>query len=184
MEIFRAILGLPWMNPSMKITRRHFLTASLIPLATRGIAAINTTHPSNDSALPPVPPDEPVDGPLFLRAGPMLGHVAHDRALVWVKASNAGKVSIKVGATPALAKARTIAGPALTGDTAFCGTVEIPELEPGKRYYYSVLLDGEPATLRPHASFVTPPMPGAAGKVRFAFVSCSGCKFRCALAAR
>ena len=162
---------------AMNITRRQLLTATLIPFATSGFAAINTTHPSTESALPPVPPDEPVDGPLFLRAGPMLGHVAHDRALVWVKASNAGKVTLKVGATADLQKARTIAGPKLTAETAFAGTIEIPELEPGTRYYYSVQLDGEAATLRPHAFFQTPPAPGTAGKQRVAFVSCSGYRY-------
>ena len=158
----------------MNLSRRHFLAATLIPLSATGFSAVNTAHPGNDSALPPLPPDEPVDGPLFLRAGPMLGNVAHDRALVWVKASNAAKVTLKVGTRADLKKARTVSGPKLAADTAFSGTVEIGELQPGTRYFYSVLLDGEAATARPHASFTTPPAPGAAGKLRVAFVSCSG----------
>ena len=158
----------------MNLTRRHFLAATLIPLSSTGFAVVNTAHPSNDSALPPLLPDEAVDGPLFLRAGPMLGHVAHDRALVWVKGSNAAEVTIKVGTTAALRKARTVSGPKLTAETAFSGTVELGELQPGTRYYYSVLLDGEAATARPHPSFTTPPAPGTAGKLRVAFVSCSG----------
>lgn len=160
---------------AMKITRRHFLAASLIPLSTTDAAAVvNTAHPGSDSALPPVPPDEPVEGPPFLRAGPMVGHVAHDRALIWVKASNTGKLTLRISEQADLAKARVISGPKLAADTAFSGTVEIADLTPGKRYYYSVLLDGEAATVRPHASFQTAPAPGTAGKLRVAFVSCSG----------
>ncbi len=158
----------------MNLSRRHFLTATLVPLATSGIAAVNTSHPSDDKGLPPLLPDEPVEGPLFLRAGPMIGHVAHDRALVWVKASNAAKVTLRVSVRSDMAKARVISGPALTADNAFAGTVEIPDLEPASRYYYSVLLDDELATVRPPASFWTPPAPGTAGKTRVAFVSCSG----------
>ncbi len=158
----------------MNLTRRHFLAATLVPFVANSEGAINTVHPSDDSALPPVPADEPVEGPLFLRAGPMLGHIAHDRALVWVKASNAGQVTLRVSIRRDLANARLVSGPAVTAETAFSGVVEIPDLEPGSRYYYSVLLDGEAVTAPPHASFQTPPAPGTSGKMRVAFVSCSG----------
>lgn len=124
--------------------------------------------------LPPVPPDEPVEGPPFLKNGPMVGHVAPDRAFIWVKASNAAKVTLRIGTTSDLSQARVIQGPALTAETAFSGSIEIPELQAATRYYYSVLLDGEAATIRPHASFVTAPAHGTPGKLRFAFVSCVG----------
>lgn len=158
----------------MNLTRRHFLAASLIPAAAQAYVSPNTLHPSDDSKLPPLEPDEPVDGPLFLKAGPMLGHVAHDHALIWVKASNASKVTVKVAGGPAMENARVISGPALTADTAFAGVVEIPDLQPGQRYFYIVMLDGNAVTAPPAASFITAPAPGATGKVRFAFVSCSG----------
>jgi alkaline phosphatase D len=162
----------------MHISRRQLLgsaaTLAALHFLREPAPAQVSAHPPNDDKLPPVPPDEPVEGPLFLKCGPMLGHVAHDRALVWVKASNAAKLTLRLSSKPDLADARVVQGPALTAETAFAGTLEIPELQPGTRYFYAVLLDGEPATLRPHPSFVTAPAPGAAGKLRLAFVSCVG----------
>ncbi len=162
----------------MHISRRSLLTGAASLAAFHfletPLAAQVTAHPHDEKALPPLPPDEPVDGPLFLKCGPMLGHVGADHALVWVKASNAAKATLRVGAKSDLSDARTIHGPALTAETAFAGVIAVPDLAPGTRYYYAVLLDGEAATLRPHASFTTAPVAGTAGKTRFAFVSCVG----------
>lgn len=162
----------------MHISRRQLLTgaASLAALhfLQEPAPAQVSVHPRDDDALPPVPPDEPVEGPAFLKCGPMLGHVAQDRATIWVKASNAAKLTLRVDTRPDLAKARVVQGPALTADTSFTGTIEVTDLQPGTRYFYSVLLDGELVTPRPHRSFVSAPAPGKAGKMRFAFVSCSG----------
>ena len=156
----------------MELSRRHFLASAAglaaLPLAETPAPAQVSAHPGDDKLLPPVPPDEPVDGPPFLKCGPMLGHVAHDRALVWVKASNAAKSSLRVGTKADLSDARVVNGPALTADTAFSGTLEIPDLAAATRYFYSVLLDGEVVT-RPPASFTTAPAPGAAGKLRVDF---------------
>jgi alkaline phosphatase D len=162
----------------MKLSRRLFLTSAAGVAAWPWLApeadAQLSVHPPNDKDLPPVPPDEPVEGPRFLKAGPMIGHVAHDRALVWVKASNAAKATLQVSAHADLREPRVIQGPALTADTAFSGTVEIPDLQPATRYFYAVLLDGEVVTARPARSFSTAPAPASAGTVRVAFASCSG----------
>jgi alkaline phosphatase D len=133
-----------------------------------------SAHPGNESGLPPVPPDAAIEGAPFLKCGPMLGHVAHDRALLWIKSSNAAKPSVAISLHADLRDSRIVNGPALTEATAFAGTVELPDLAPATRYFYSVLLDGEPATVRPATSFTTAPAPGARGKQRVAFVSCSG----------
>ena len=66
------------------------------PLLESPVGAQLSVHPSDDKKLPPVPADEPIEGPVFLKCGPMLGHVAPDRALIWVKASNAARASVKV----------------------------------------------------------------------------------------
>jgi len=130
-------------------------------------------HPE-DKTLPPVPLDEPIDGPVYLKCGPMIGHTTQDRALLWAKASNAAKLTVRISTDAGLANARIVQGPALTADTAFAGTVEITDLQPATRYYYSVLLDGEPVSPRPYPSFHTTVAPGTPGKMRFAFVSCVG----------
>ncbi len=165
----------------MHISRRQLLAgatglAALQALGETPVASTPAPAPAHpeDKNLPPVPADEPIDGPVFLKCGPLVGHTTGDRALLWAKASNAAKLTIKIGTTPDLAQARVVQGPALTADTAFAGTVEVTELQPSTRYFYAVLLDGEPATLRPHPSFVTAPAPGTPGKFRFAFVSCVG----------
>ena len=50
----------------------------------------------------------------------------------------------------------------------------ISELKAGTRYFYTVLLDGQPAPARPWPAFTTAPADGAHGKMRFAFGSCVG----------
>jgi alkaline phosphatase D len=169
----RECLRLPQVV-GMNITRRHFLTASLVPLAAPVSAAISTTHPASAKDLPPVEADGPVEGPLFLRAGPMLGHVAHDRAILWVKASNDARVSIRLWEGSIQSQSRLIPGPSVSEATGFCASVEIPDLKPATRYFYSVLFNDEVVSSRPSPSFVTTQTPGAAGVTRLAFVSCSG----------
>ena len=158
----------------MKLTRRHFLATSLIPLATPAFAVVNTTHPSNENGLPPVPADGPVDGPLFLRAGPMIGHIAHDRAIIWIKASNAAKVAVRIWEGSMNAESRLVPGLSVSENNAFCASVEVPDLKPATRYYYSILLDDELVSARQAASFTTARATGEKGKSRVAFVSCSG----------
>ncbi|HZJ16478.1 MAG TPA: alkaline phosphatase D family protein, partial [Chthoniobacteraceae bacterium] len=161
----------------MTFSRRFFLISVAgffaWPLLESPVAAQLSVHPSDDKKLPPVPADEPIEGPVFLKCGPMLGHVAPDRAFIWVKASNAARASVKVSLHADLRESRLVPGPALGAETGFAGVVEVPDLTPDTRYYYNVLLDDEPATARPALSFVTAPAKGG-GKLRVAFVSCSG----------
>ena len=163
----------------MPITRRQLLTGAATAAALHfydqpAAAQAPAAHPPEDKKLPPVPPDEAVDGPVFLKCGPLVGHTTHDRMILWAKASDAAKLTVRIGTDADLAKARVVQGPALTADSAFAGTVEITDLQPKTRYYYAVLLDGEPATPRPHASFTTTAEAGTPGLLRFAFVSCVG----------
>ena len=162
----------------MHLSRRVFLAGAaglgFAPAFLPKADAQISTHPSNEKDLPPVPPDEPSDGPRFLKCGPMIGHVAGNRALIWIKGSNHAKATIRVSASANMADAAATEPRELTGDTAFAATIEVTGLRAATRYFYDVQLDGEVVTPRPAASFVTAPAPGAAGKLRFAFVSCVG----------
>ena len=164
----------------MKLSRRHFLAnaagITALPWLLPEITAQTTAHPSTERGLPPVPPDVPVDGPPFLKCGPMLGHVAHDRALIWIKGSNAvaGPTIRLWEGESASGDAREVRGPDLKMESAFSGIFEIPELKPGTRYTYAVHFDGTCVTPRPYPTFTAAPAPGASGKLRVAFVSCVG----------
>jgi alkaline phosphatase D len=110
----------------------------------------------------------------YLTLNPMLGHVSHEEARVWVKASGAATLGIRIGEKPDLTDARTVDGPRLAQDADYMGHVVIPGMRANTRYYYAVLLDGKAATLRPYPSFKMAPPPGMGGRSRFCFVSCVG----------
>lgn len=136
-------------NPLLKI-RRSLALAWLLSTATLG------------SAAP------------YLELAPMIGHTTSSDARIWAKASEAAKVSVRIGTRPDLSDSRTIKGPRLEAASGFMGQVLVGGLAPGTRYHYAVLLDGKPAMLRPYPSFTTAPREGAPGKVRVAFTSCAG----------
>jgi alkaline phosphatase D len=73
-----------------------------------------------------------------------------------------------------LSDARVVPGPLLQADSDFAGHARVEGLKPATTYFYTVLLDGVPAMVRPYPSFVTAPETGAAGKTRIAFSSCTG----------
>ena len=121
---------------------------------------------------PVIPPPQP--GPAYLQLAPMLGHIGPNEARIWVKATGAAKPAVRVSERADLADAREVAGPELKAASAFAGVVVIPGLKAGTRYFYAVLLDGQPALARPWPAFTTAPADGARGKLRFAFGSCAG----------
>src|SRR5688572_26879881 len=139
----------------MNFSRRLFLTGATglaaWPWLTTDAVAQLSAHPSNEKDLPPVPPDEPVDGPAFLKCGPMIGHVAHDRAKIWVKASQETMLFVIISDDPQFAKNRIINVPPPTADSTWSApasvarsaTIEIDGLKPATRYYYHLLLEGE-----------------------------------------
>jgi len=110
----------------------------------------------------------------YLRLAPMLGHVSSTNALIWAHASAAARLSIRVSAKEDLSDGKVFDGPLLNADNGFMGHVALGGLTPETRYFYSALLDGGPAMLRPHPSFTTAPPEGTSGHVRFAFTSCVG----------
>ena len=110
----------------------------------------------------------------YLTLSPMLGHVSADEARVWVKASEAARLGIRIGEKADLSDGWNIDGPRLEQDADFMGHVVVRGLRPDTRYYYNVLLDGRPALVRPHPFLRTAPPVGTSGKFRFCFVSCVG----------
>ena len=124
------------------------------------------------AAVPVIPPAQP--GPAYLQLAPMLGHVGPTEARIWVKTTGPAKVAVRVGESAELAEAREVAGPELQPESFFTGTVVVPGLKAGTRYFYTVLLDGQSALARPWPAFTTAPADGARGKLRFAFGSCAG----------
>lgn len=131
----------------------------------------------------PVPVVNPIPGDPFLHAGPLVGHVTDTTAFLWAKASNKAKLAFRVGEKPDLSDARIVQGPELTSETSFTGQVEVPNLRPATRYYYTPLLNDVPALARPYPSFVTAPKAGQAERVRIAFGSCVGARGYLAAAA-
>ena len=121
---------------------------------------------------PAVPPPQP--GPAYLQLAPMLGHVGPAEARIWIKATGAAKLAVRVSERADFTDARDIAGPELKAASAFTGVVVISELKAGTRYFYTVLLDDQPALARPWPAFTTAPADGAKGRLRFAFGSCAG----------
>ena len=117
---------------------------------------------------------EPAAAPLHAALGPMLGHVGEREAHVWVKASQAARLSLKIGRAADLSDGRVVAGSALGAESDCMGTVRAGDLEPATRYHYQVLLDDRPVTAPPYPSFVTAPPAGTKGKIRVAFTSCNG----------
>ncbi len=124
----------------------------------------------------PVPVVEPIPGEAFLHAGPLVGHVTDTTALLWAKASNQATLSFRIGEQPDLADARTVSGPELKGEAAFTGQAQVDGLRPATRYYYTPLLNGDPALARPYPSFVTAPEAAQVGQLRVAFGSCVGAR--------
>ena len=136
------------------------------------IAAIAADDYGTSTVVPVIAPPQP--GAPYLQLAPMLGHVSASDARIWVKATAAAKWSVRVSDRADLVDARTVDCPELVEASAFSGVTRIDALKPATRYFYSMLVDGNPATARPWPSFTTAPADGAKGRVRFAFGSCVG----------
>ena len=161
----------------MPLSRRVFLSnaagLSVLPWLANDAFGQISAHPP-EKELPPVSPDEPVEGPRFLKCGPMVGHVSHKHALIWIKASNACKATLRFAEDLHMNGARECEPIALTAPTAYSGVFTLRDLKPEVRYFYQVLLDDVAVTPAPNPSFRCAPAVAARGKQRIAFVSCVG----------
>src|SRR5439155_2063228 len=132
-----------------------------------------TTGDDHASGGSTVASSERGSGGAFMELGPLLGHVGPGEARLWAKASGPALLSLQIGPKPDLLESRNIKGPSLEAATDFVGQVQVTGLQPARRYYYAVLLNGKSAMAAPYPSFVTAPA-GDRGHVRFAFGSCVG----------
>jgi len=110
----------------------------------------------------------------YLLLAPMVGHTSDTDTRIWAKASGPAEFSVLLGTNEDLTKASLVRGPQLQESAAFMTNIWIGGLEPGRRYYYCVLLDGKRVLSRPYPSFLTAPPDGEPGRTRFAFTSCVG----------
>ncbi|MEM7395120.1 MAG: alkaline phosphatase D family protein [Verrucomicrobiota bacterium] len=109
-----------------------------------------------------------------LEQGPLLGHVGPEEARIWFQTPGAMPAGIQIGTTEDLADGGMVFSPPFGEDADHMGHVLVPGLQPDTRYYYKVLLDGEPADGEPVRSFTTAPPVGTDGRLRFIFGSCFG----------
>lgn len=151
------------------MTRIFLVVGSLLLFVARAFAADDY---ATSTVAPILPPPQP--GPPYLELGPMVGHVSANDARIWVKGTGPAKFAVRISESGDLAQARDIDGPQLEAGGVFTGQVLVSDLKAATRYFYTVLLDGQPALSRPWPSFVTAPTAGSKGKVRFAFGSCVG----------
>ncbi len=144
----------------------------LLPLLLLAATALAADDYGTSTAAPALPPTQP--GPAYLELAPMLGHIGPNEARIWVKATGVAKLAVRLSEQADLAEGREVAGPELKEASAFTGVVVLSGLKADTRYFYTVLLDGQPALARPWPAFTTAPADGAKGKLRFAFGSCVG----------
>ena len=174
-----------------KTSRRHFLLATSLTSTSLALqdqveandkdkpksastASSSATHARPKEEFGPVPEAVAVAGPVFLHAGPMVGHVTEKTARLWAKASNTSRLAFKVGLQADLSDGRIVEGGDLVEEGSFTGTVDVSGLEPATRYHYAPVLDGRVAMERPYPSFVTAPPAAQESRLRFAFGSCVG----------
>lgn len=119
--------------------------------------------------LPPVQP-----GPPYLLAGPQLGHVAHDHALLWIRATASAPWKVILSEVENPTATREFVGPALAAETALSAIVKLDGLKPSTRYFYEVVLGDRPQTARPLPVFSTAPEANQPIKLRIALGSCVG----------
>jgi alkaline phosphatase D len=163
------------------ITRKEFLltipAAALVPVA-------RAAEPEKKSKATPVPTKKPEakpltlppiqPGPPYLQAGPQLGHVAHDHALLWIRATAAAEWKVIVSEVGNPSVTRDFPGPELVQESGLTGIVKLDGLKPATGYFYEVVLDDRPQTARPLPFFTTAPEPDQPIKLRIALGSCVG----------
>lgn len=104
--------------------------------------------------------------------GPMLGHVDHERAIVWSRADREGNFTLrywKKEGDPS--SARQVAGRANAGND-YCIHWKVDGLDPDTSYACAITGEGRDAVENKAFTFRTAPSPGTAAKVTIAFGSC------------
>jgi len=96
-------------------------------------------------------------GPVLVH-GPMLGRVSGKDASFWIRTSHVATVQVLYGKETGLLDGM-LSEPCVTREDAdYTGVVSINALEPQTRYFYRVVIEGEP--VGEESSFKTYPLPG------------------------
>jgi len=166
------------------MTRKEFLltlpAAALVPAAMGAdspAAGVPTPTPAPAAKKPAIkplklPPIQP--GAPYLQAGPQLGHVSHDTALLWVRATAAAPWKVRLTEAMQPEAMVEVDGPELSASVGFTGIAKITGLKPSTRYLLQVTLGGIAQLAAPLPSFTTAPMQGTSGRMRIALGSCVG----------
>lgn len=93
-----------------------------------------------------------------LSSGPMAGHVTMRTARVWLQADGPGTAQIELWRVDEPETKQRSAPVELLANTDYATTFELVALEPGTRYEYRILLDGEPVVLGERAYVRTQPL--------------------------
>lgn len=104
--------------------------------------------------------------------GPCLGHIDHQRAIIWMRSDRPGTCSLRVwrdGDKPEQAR-RFAASASVESD--FCVKWDIDKLDAGTRYHYEIIVNGQPSQTGATRGFNTAPHPDTPAKTILAFGSC------------
>jgi alkaline phosphatase D len=112
-----------------------------------------------------------------LTHGPIVGATTEHSVAIWARAQQAAEMQVRLGTQPDLSDGVTISGAvALTAEHDFTGVAELHDLQPDTFYWYTVLLNDQPAAPvheAPFPSFRTFPRDHVAPeRFSFAFGSC------------
>jgi alkaline phosphatase D len=161
------------------MTRKEFLltlpATALLPaaLAADPQPAQPTPAPKKPAPKPlTLPPVQP--GPPYLVVAPQLGHVTHNSARLWVRATAAAPLKVRLVETANADNSLEFTGPELKEETVFTGFVDLTGLKPSASYRMEVTLGGQSQLASPLPVFTTAPAPGTALRQRIALGSCVG----------
>jgi len=111
-----------------------------------------------------------------LMEGPMIGAVEPGQARIWARTNGPHRVQVSYSEDASLANLRTSEAVVSTAENDFTVTAILTGLKPARRYYYRVLVNGEPDDYTgedaPFA-FTTAPPAGSRGAFRIALGSCA-----------
>jgi alkaline phosphatase D len=93
-----------------------------------------------------------------LQSGPMLGYTDMRETLIWVQTRQAATVQVRYAEQGSTAPPLLTAPVQTTKARAFTAHLVADEVVPGKRYTYTVLVDGKPVALPYPTTFQTQPL--------------------------
>lgn len=93
-----------------------------------------------------------------LVAGPMPGYSAMRATTIWLQGNRAGQVTLEYWPEQQPAQRRSTVPQTLTAGQQYTAHIDITDLQPGTRYVYRVLIDGEQQELPREPGFQTQPL--------------------------